>query len=554
MDLSSFDETHAAVGAAGLVLCFLAWSVRGAFARRAEKKHQSQLLEAKRSIPQLETGVRSRELQIERLREETTDLSEQIGELRRELAVSEKALDQRERDSKRLGSELAAIKGTAAGGGTLADGFAEMEVSTAEPASEETVPVSIYERLRQTLLEREEELVRLKAGAPTVETSTVGVSESRVSELEADNENLKAELASYRATHEHLEGELQELRERSEMVAELAKKRSNRNLELKASSSELQEQLPLLQQRIESLEGTVAEREASIGRLLRDSEDLKAKLKGERATIGRLETELKAARSALTEVQTDSEQTRDQLRAVQAQARESDGRVNAQKQEMVVLCQSLEQFKAEAGKQGDMVTALEARVRAEAERRSAAEVEAHTARERLQAAHKELDELKHLQQPLQAEHQERAARVEALERQVQGLQHELSESRQAQVAAAPAVVPSAVRDEMSRTIADLEADLAVREKWLLKMKASVRDRDEQIRQLEGRLALKPAADPAADPAPPAAPAPAIATDTPAMAGDAPAMATDANVTAPPGEYWQKPAVDAPVPPPAPGAG
>ena len=70
-------------------ICFFAgWFGNGSGSRHRENELKRDIIEAKRSIPQLESSVRNRETRIAQLQGEVRELSERTGDLHRNLEAT----------------------------------------------------------------------------------------------------------------------------------------------------------------------------------------------------------------------------------------------------------------------------------------------------------------------------------------------------------------------------------------------------------------------------------------------------------------------------------
>ena len=94
----TFSPAMIAIGLGICILSFLlGWIGKGVGARRREGDLKRDVLEAKASVPQLESTVRNRDQQIARLQEELKDLTDQTTELYRTQEQKDRELRTAER-------------------------------------------------------------------------------------------------------------------------------------------------------------------------------------------------------------------------------------------------------------------------------------------------------------------------------------------------------------------------------------------------------------------------------------------------------------------------
>ena len=110
---TAFTPLAAALLAGASVFCIaVGWLARSVGTKRREEEHRRDVLEAKRSIPQLESAVRKAQQEVARLQLEVNDLSDSNSELTTSAAAKDQALRASVREAKNLRSELDAVKGT----------------------------------------------------------------------------------------------------------------------------------------------------------------------------------------------------------------------------------------------------------------------------------------------------------------------------------------------------------------------------------------------------------------------------------------------------------
>ena len=434
-------------------------------------------MDARRAIPQLESAVRSGDQRVERLERESADFSDQCVELKKQLATATEKARADDRELQRLRSELGTLKGS---NSDPNQPLLDAATAGSDGSDVERVPAELYERLKEGLFARDKQIAALErqlAEAP--EAASNGVD---VAELTEANSALSSEVAAYRATAERLQGEVQELRERNEMVAELAKQRSNRNRELKDSSFALETRLPELEAAADEHQQVVAERDATIERLIAQRDESSAREDTLKARIDALQADLVTLQG-----ETDAEQER--VESLRDAVRAADARNEVQRQEVVVLCQSVESFKKTIDERDRTIAMLDHQLNSEPRDSETADAADELGAEREQRIEAMADEISGLRMQIADLEETNAALREGEAEQVRRsaqLEEDLAKAHEAGTNGASNGIRPCPPDQLE--LADLRADLANREKWLGRLKTSLKERDERIRELELRLA------------------------------------------------------------------
>ena len=429
-------ETMALCALAAIVCFAVGWLGRSAGVKRREEEHKRDVLEAKSSIPQLESMVRKRESEVSRLELEVKELTDHNGELSATVGAKDHDLRSSVREAKNLRSELDAVKGTRVeSGNVIMDGFEdENAANTADSQLQAQLEKSqaLYDKLKQALIERDERIDQLEgqlldsSSASEAPQPQLELAEPELASVApAGTESANAEVAGLQAAVERLQTQLQESQAERDMLADMAKRRSESNHALKEASAEVQAQLPQLEQDLAERDETISNREASIKRLLDELEETKA-------AKSQLEDQTASLSTELTEREAEAAEFESKFATLQFSLSQREERITILGGDIDNLRQELEQSRAAAA------TLREA---------AAAELASATAA---------------VDQQQQAMG-EREAQLTA----------ELGEQQQQ-------------RSKLVREIEDLQANLQQREKWIGKLKESLSEREAQSRQLEAR--------------------------------------------------------------------
>jgi len=271
----SEPRTVAIYVAAGFFCLWLGWMTRGLGTNRRETMLKQAALDAKRSIPQLETSVRSREQKIDRLNLELVSQRERIAELDQAAAQQDSQIKSQLREIRTLTTELSSAKKLQESGSLLLQG-SEYDTATddldAESQRRINIAESLYEELRKTLSEREEKIAELELQLDSTSNPPAGPAQTGDIETTAALDALHDQINAQQTTIARLETQLSELRQDREMLSDLARSRSKNNQTLQENQEALQTRVPELEKALEQLGAIVQDREASI-RLLNSELD-----------------------------------------------------------------------------------------------------------------------------------------------------------------------------------------------------------------------------------------------------------------------------------------
>lgn len=294
-----------ALVALALVVCFTGgWLGRGVGARRSEEQLKRDILAAKGSIPQLESSLRKREAQVHGLEAEIQELGAQAAQATETLAATEHELRTSHREARNLRSELKAVKGESSEpSNVIMDGFEDEPAETADDPRLARVQ-ALYDKLKTALLERDEQIAQLETQLATPAAATADQADevtAAADPLPHDSEGSSARLVELEATVDQLRGQLAESEQQRDMLAEMAKHRTEANQQLKAESAQTQAQIPELEGQLALHEQTIATREASIKRLLDELEELTKAKQASDAEGARLSRSNEAQAATLSE-------------------------------------------------------------------------------------------------------------------------------------------------------------------------------------------------------------------------------------------------------------
>lgn len=336
----------ALVGGLAVLCAVLGWQTRRLASRGREAALQRSLFEAKGAIPQLESAARLREQRAETLAVEVKALKERISEQETVTRQKELEIGKRDREIRSLTSELRVLKDGSSNAGEvlmLGDEVAPA-ASSADPEADKRYAAleARYDALARGLFQRDDRIAeleeQLKNPDSSVPTRTL---EQELSELEQTSIALKATLEERDEQLNALQSRLQDEVAQREALEDLAKRRSEGNRELKAATAKLEQQIPALQQEIESRNTQISEREeklVSINRALREERQQRearetelTDLQGQLTTLTtrerNLEQRLHQRDAAQRALETELASMRDALRDTEATVHEREAAI-----------------------------------------------------------------------------------------------------------------------------------------------------------------------------------------------------------------------------------
>jgi chromosome segregation ATPase len=236
----------------------LGWICKAIGANRKLGQLRKEALEAKRAVPQLESSVHNRDLQIARFKLEAEDLTARNEELSTQLSTTNKELRSARREARNLNTELKAIKGHQSSlDNEVIAGF------------EEEDPLASADDQLKARMGRVESLYQARngnaAGGALLDDSDRDWTES--------TQELTEKVSSQEGLIESLRAQIRKMQTEKEMLADMAKRRSDSNRALKEASAEAEAHVPVLRARLEERDRAIAENEAAIS-VLRDEVDM----------------------------------------------------------------------------------------------------------------------------------------------------------------------------------------------------------------------------------------------------------------------------------------
>jgi chromosome segregation ATPase len=362
-----------AVGSMVLAVAFfkLGWSFKAFGARRRETALQKDIRDAKTSVPQLESNIRSREQLIVRLQDDLQAQKDRIGQIQGEQTERERQLKSVQTELRHLTSELSAIKGKSTDSRDIdLDSFNNDVTSAAEDLSplvaKLKVAEQLYDKMKAAVIERSARIEVLERLLKEAESGILSGEAAMRSNPEIDS--LRRQLEHANRSIFELNAQVVQLKREKDMVEELAQKRSKANRSLKDSKSDVEARRIELEQAVETHQKTISDRELSIHRLLSEVQVIRKNLRDSVEEAHRLMRVNQAKDEALTEAN-------ETQRALEQAISQRDAKVMALQVELdkanhsLVLLQqenrvSLSEGEARRPAPGDLEAELEARHRA----------------------------------------------------------------------------------------------------------------------------------------------------------------------------------------------
>ncbi len=250
----------------------LGWSFKAFGSRRRETVLQKDIRDAKVSVPQLESNLRSREQLIVRLQDDLQAQRDRMGQLQSEHAERERQLRSVQTEVRHLTNELSAIKGKSIDSRDIdLDLLGGQEISAAENLSPLAAKLKtaeqLYDKMKAAVIERSARIEVLERLLKEAESGISSGEPAMLSSAEIDA--LHRRLDQSNRSISELNAQVAQLKQDKEMVEELAQKRSKANRSLKDSKSDVEARKTELEQAVETHQKTISDRELSIH--LRDS-------------------------------------------------------------------------------------------------------------------------------------------------------------------------------------------------------------------------------------------------------------------------------------------
>lgn len=384
-----------AVGALVQAVVFfkVGWSLKSMGARRRETTLQKDIRDAKTSVPQLESTIRSREQLVARLQDEFQTQQERSAQLLSEQAQRERLLKTAQNEIRHLTHELSAIKGKSISSHEsdfeLSDDAVGMPSATSSPLVEKLKATEkLYEKMKAAVIERSVRVEELERQLGDGEGGIGSGEQGMLSNAEIDA--LHRQLDQRNRSISELNAQVAQLKQEKDMVEELAQKRSKANRTLKDSKSDVEARKLELEQEVETHHKTISDRELSIHRLLSEVQVVRKNLRDSVEEAHQLkrtnEVKDKALAEAL-EIQQSLEQAISQretkLIALQSELDKAEAAVILLQRELADLTRQPEDSLVTP--RDSLATELEARHRAHQEK-DVADEQASSLTERFTAA------------------------------------------------------------------------------------------------------------------------------------------------------------------------
>ena len=295
--------TLALLAGASFVSFSLGWVVRRASTSGRDAALKRSMYETKGAIPQLEASLRSRDQRIAMVQAEAEALRSKLTALESTLAQKDADIVKRDREVRRLASELQINQESGAGEEAMAvlEGAAE-DASVAPPELEARLKKAEarYEALKRGLIARDDKIAALEdAVRDAQKASGARALERELEELNQSAQNLGQTLAVREGTVKDLEARVQREAEQREVLETLAKRRGDANRELKEKLAKLEQQLPKIMETMKARNAAIAQRDGTIHTLGADLEHARAECTARDGTIAGLEADVATARDAL---------------------------------------------------------------------------------------------------------------------------------------------------------------------------------------------------------------------------------------------------------------
>ncbi len=247
----------------------LGWQARVKATSGQEAELKRAMYESKGAIPQLEAAVRAREQRISNYQSESEQLRGRITNLEATLSQKESELLKRDRDLRRVTSELAIAKE----GGRAESLHPEIEMVDGESADTEPVAVddaryrqleARFEALKRGLITRDDRITELEAELSKSPASGLAAQVDALNDAARDHGQ---SIAAKDATIKALEARLVDEADQRVQLETLAKRRTETNRELKEKLFKFEAQLPKLMDTLTAKNDIIGKRDATIKEL-----------------------------------------------------------------------------------------------------------------------------------------------------------------------------------------------------------------------------------------------------------------------------------------------
>ncbi|MCZ6711332.1 MAG: hypothetical protein O7B25_13310, partial [Gammaproteobacteria bacterium] len=212
----------------------------------------------------------------------------------------------------------------------IVDGFDDDEPDTSEDSklsAQLKKTQALYEKLKQGLLKRDEQIEQLQDQLGARSNLPEATAPELKAEFDAASNELREKITACQSTIDKLRTELRESRDEKDMLADMAKRRSQNNQALKQAGADANAERQKLEVEIETLSKTIGDREASIKRLLGEVAQLKATNETQQQQLTKLTADVAAHQQVL-------DQRDERIRALDSSLTEQQTHITALGQEL----------------------------------------------------------------------------------------------------------------------------------------------------------------------------------------------------------------------------
>jgi chromosome segregation ATPase len=249
------------------------WTLQQKLAGRREAELKRSVFESKGAIPQLEGAVRSRDQRLANQQTEIDKLKARVSNLDASIAEKTQELLKRDRELRRMASELAiATDGAPDDGVPLVEGVTEDPM--AKPAATPGTAADVarlkklearYEALKRGLISRDDRIAELEAALQQAQAKSPTLTlKAELDEKSRSADSLTATLATREEQIKSLEARLASEVEQREVLETLAKGRAAGNRELKEQVAKLEQQYQTSGEVIKARNAIIGERELEL--------------------------------------------------------------------------------------------------------------------------------------------------------------------------------------------------------------------------------------------------------------------------------------------------
>jgi chromosome segregation ATPase len=493
-DLLNMTFSPPMIGAivVGFVLFSVGRASKGGGARKREEELKRDLLEAKASVPQLESSVRNRDQQISRLQEEVNDLNDRTNDLLRGQDEKGNNLRRAEREIKNLTSELNAVRGVRQddNNSIIMDGFDDE--AAGDPSDSAAIAQlkkleALYDKLKGALITRDARIEELETQLASGEPIEGGAAAPSIDPDAVADEirPLEQKIADQQTTIDTLQDQISELRREKEMLDDLANRRSRSNRALKDASAEAEAKVPVLEQEITARDETIQTREASIKRMLNEAEEAKAEI------VVRDE-KIEALKSEIVDTLNAAETSESRQRELETSLERREERITALDTELSSTLENVERLQKELREADSRIEKQQSRVDEIDEELRLRDQAADTLQSTIKDRDFRIDTITNEKTALEEALEKAKAEAAGSAQEVETIRREAEDSMalfdKRKIAAESEQAATEQQSQaLRREIEDLKANLTQHEQWMEKLKANLEDRETRAREQSERI-------------------------------------------------------------------